>query len=258
MTAAPASWVLLRGLTREARHWGRFPQLLSEASGGARVVCLDLPGNGKLNDLASLGSVEAMADFCHAELASSGIVAPSRELAMSLGAMVAVAWAQRYPQDIAGAVLINTSLRPFSPFYLRLRAANYLRLLRLFGFKSSDRELEEAILQMTTRQVPDPAVVTGQWLQWRHENPVSRRNTLVQLLAAARYCAPQMRPVENLLLLAGARDALVDTRCSLQLAAQWDARIALHPSAGHDLPLDDGAWVLEQIARWLESRGAER
>jgi pimeloyl-ACP methyl ester carboxylesterase len=252
------TWVLLRGLTRESRHWGTFPQHLGEAFDGARVICLDLPGNGKLNHLASPRSVEAMADYCHAELSNRGIVSPCRVLAMSLGAMVAVAWADRYPGEVAAAVLISTSLRPFSPFYRRLRPANYPRLLRLFGPKSSDRELETAILETTTRLVPDPAAVIGQWLQWRRENPVSPRNALSQLLAAARYRAPRMRPIERLLLLAGARDALVDMRCSLQLAIQWEAPIAVHPTAGHDLPLDDAGWVLAQLRLWLETLGGGR
>ena len=171
---------------------------------------------------------------------------------MSLGAMVAVAWAQRHPGDVAAAVLISTSLRPFSPFYRRLRPANYPRLLRLLGLPASGRVIETAVLQMTTRCVSEPGKVIAQWLQWRRDNPVSRRNALVQLLAALRYQAPRRRPLDQLLLLAGARDALVDTRCSLQLAGLWEASIAVHPEAGHDLPLEDAAWVLEQIQRWLE------
>ena len=249
-----APWVLLRGLTRESRHWGDFPQRLGEVAGGARVICLDLPGNGKLNGTDSPCSVEAMADYCHAELASLGVAPPCRVLAMSLGAMAAVAWAQRHPGDVAAAVLINTSLRPFSPFYRRLRPANYLRLLR--ALKAGDGELETAVLEITTRLVPNPAAVIEEWRQWRRENPVSRRNSLRQLVAAARYRAPRKRPFEQLLLLAGARDALVDPRCSLQLAAQWDAVVGVHPAAGHDLPLDDAAWVLARIRCWLEGAGS--
>lgn len=256
MSADPP-WVLLRGLTREARHWGGFPQRLGATFPGAPVICLDLPGNGKQNHLASPRSVEAMAEYCHAELARRGVALPCRVLAMSLGAMVAVAWGQRHPGDLAAAVLINTSLRPFSPFRHRLRPNNYPRLLRLLLASRSDRELETAILEMTTRLQRDPAAAIDAWLQWRRENPVSRRNALNQLLAAARYRAPCRRPLANLLLLAGAGDQLVDARCSLQLAAQWDADIAVHPTAGHDLPLDDASWVLAQIEGWLGQPGAE-
>lgn len=251
MSSPVTEWFLLRGLSREARHWGGFPQQLGAALEGARVTCLDLPGNGRQNGLASLRSVEAMADWCHAEHARRGSASPCGVVAMSLGAMVAVAWAQRHPDDLAAAVLINTSLRPFSPFYRRLRPANYPRLARLMGFPASEREIETAILQMTTRRVADPAAVIEQWLQWRHENAVSRRNALIQLLAAARYRAPRTRPLERMLLLAGTGDALVDMRCSSELARAWDVPLQIHPEGGHDLPLDDEAWVLHSIQTWI-------
>jgi pimeloyl-ACP methyl ester carboxylesterase len=136
-----------------------------------------------------------------------------------------------------------------------LRPANYLRLLRLFRAGATDRDIETAILEMTARCVADPVAVIGQWLQWRRENPVSRRNALVQLVAAARYRAPRRSPIKRVLLLAGAADTLVDARCSLRLAAQWDTAVVVHPEAGHDLPLDDAAWVLARITCWLEGPG---
>ena len=250
-------WILLRGLTRESRHWGEFPQHLGEVLGGVPVICLDLPGNGRLNSMDSPPSVEAMADYCHAELAIRGVALPCRVLGMSLGAMVAVAWATRRPDDIAAAVLVSTSLRPFSPFHQRLRPANYWRVLQLLSGSVSDEELETAILGMTTRQVAEPHVVIAAWQQWRREHPVSARNALRQLLAAARYRAPQRSPFDRLLLLAGAGDRLVDPRCSQTLASRWQARLAMHPTAGHDLPLDDEAWVLLQIREWLEEQEAE-
>lgn len=251
-------WILLRGLTRESRHWGAFPEHLEKSLGGAPVICLDLPGNGRLNHLPSPLSVEAMADCCHAELASRGIDLPCHVLAMSLGAMVAVAWAERHPDDIAGALLINTSLRPFSPFHQRLRPANYLRVLRLLAGGVHDEQLEAAILGMTTRLVTERPIVIQKWLQWRRENPVSSRNALRQLLAATRYRAPLRSPFNHLLLLAGAGDRLVDPRCSQTLAARWQARLATHPTAGHDLPLDDGAWVRAKIRDWLAEQSSPR
>ena len=46
------SWILLRGLTREARHWGAFTSLLAQRS-GEDVVTLDLPGSGEFAALPS-------------------------------------------------------------------------------------------------------------------------------------------------------------------------------------------------------------
>ncbi|MES3014699.1 MAG: alpha/beta hydrolase, partial [Pseudomonadota bacterium] len=66
----------------------------------------------------------------------------------------------------------------------------------------------------------------------------------------ARFRPGAHAPAVPLLVLASLRDALVDVRCSTGLAQRWHADIALHPDAGHDLPLDDAAWVAEQVARW--------
>jgi pimeloyl-ACP methyl ester carboxylesterase len=73
-------------------------------------------------------------------------------------------------------------------------------------------------------------------------------------LAAARFSAPE-KPEVPLLILAGARDRMVWPGCSRRLARAWNADFALHPAAGHDLPLDDGDWVAKEVRHWL-ARGA--
>jgi pimeloyl-ACP methyl ester carboxylesterase len=88
------------------------------------------------------------------------------------------------------------------------------------------------------------------WTVYQHEYPVRRANALRQLYSAARYRTPPVQPAVPLLILCSAGDRLVDPRCSLRLAAAWGAPVAVHSDAGHDLPLDDGAWVIAQVARW--------
>ncbi|CAG1019832.1 hypothetical protein BURC_04750 [Burkholderiaceae bacterium] len=246
-----STWVLLRGLTRESRHWGGFAQTLREQVPDARLVPLDLPGNGRLNALRTPRSVEEMAEFARAELRRQGVAPPYHVLAMSLGAMVTVAWSRDHPQELAACVLINTSLRPFSPFTHRLRPASAVTLLRLMLLARTDREWEETILRMTSRHRERHPAVLDDWLAWRRENPVARANALRQLLAAARFRAPLAKPEPPMLILASAQDALVDPRCSRQLASRWGVAIAEHASAGHDLPLDDGPWVAAQVRDWL-------
>jgi hypothetical protein len=55
-----------------------------------------------------------------------------------------------------------------------------------------------------------------------------------------------------MLILASAMDQLVEARCSIRLAGRWQTGLALHPSAGHDLPLDDGVWVARKTGEWVE------
>ena len=110
------TWLLLRGLTREAGHWGDFPCQLQAALPEARILAIDLPGNGTLHRQASPSTIPAMVAACRAELATRGVAGPVHLVAMSLGAMVAIAWAQRHPGELAGMVLINTSVWPLNPF----------------------------------------------------------------------------------------------------------------------------------------------
>lgn len=246
-----SAWILLRGLSREARHWGDFAELLRREIAGAQVFAPDLPGNGsRCRDKSPL-RVEAMVEALRAQLAAQGVAPPYRLLAMSLGAMVAIDWASRHPGEVGGAVLINTSLRPFSPFYRRLKPANYRRLLMLVLRAASDREWERAILELTSHRAAAHEEVLDDWLAYRRENPVAIGNALRQLVAAARYRAPLIQPSRPLLVLSSLGDALVDSDCSRQLAQRWNLAHAVHPSAGHDLPLDDGDWVARQVLRWL-------
>src|SRR5690606_1129116 len=111
------TWVLLRGLVREARHWEGFPDMLRASRPGARVETLDLPGNGDLYLSDSPTSVSDMVDALREQLGSRGLKPPYHVMALSLGGMVALNWLQRFPDEVAAAVLINTSASGFNPFW---------------------------------------------------------------------------------------------------------------------------------------------
>lgn len=249
------TWLLLRGLTREAGHWGDFPRELQAALPGARILAIDLPGNGKLHRQASPTTIPAMVAAARAELAARGMFGPVHVVAMSLGAMVAVAWAVAHPDELAGCVLINSSLRGVNPVRQRLQPASWLPLLSV-PLKRTARQREAVILRLTSRRAPPDVLDAWAGLAGRH--PVSTLNALRQLLAAARFQAPAVPPAVPMLVLCGGRDALVSPECSLALARRWDLPVHLHPDAGHDLPLDDGAWVAERIKDWAASLDSAR
>ncbi|MGI9217433.1 MAG: alpha/beta fold hydrolase [Hydrogenophaga sp.] len=251
LTSPAPTWVLLRGLTRETAHWGDFPCVLQRALPGAQLHLLDLPGNGVRHAERSPATVHALVADVRRQLAQRGIATPVHVLALSLGAMVAAQWAHTAPHELAGAVLVNTSLRPFSPLHHRLQAPNWPRALRLALGRPTPDAAERLVWQMTSRQRNVDEAVIAAWVAARRQHPVRGANALRQLLAAARYRAPVQPPTVPLLLLAGAGDRLVDPRCSHALAQAWCAPLREHPRAGHDLPLDDPHWVAEQVRDWL-------
>lgn len=242
--------ILLRGLTREAGHWGHFPDELRDALGDGKVVAIDLPGAGALHGRHSPAGIEAIATHCRAQVLAFGLPPPYHLVALSLGAMVAVAWAKQCPDEIATAVLINTSLGSHCPPWQRLRPAAWPALLRLL--LPATGALRETIIHRLTSNRPDNEQATvKEWAALRQRHPVAAANALRQLWAAARYRPPAPPDTTRLLVLASRGDRLVDPDCSRRLAQAWHADYAEHPDAGHDLPLDDGPWVATRIASWL-------
>ena len=259
--ARQPTWVLLRGLTREARHWNGFDRKLAaelqrQGPGAARVLCLDLPGNGTLHEVRSPASVPAIAAQCRAALARGGVAPPYVLLAMSLGGMAALHWCHVAPHEVAGCVLINTSLRGHSPFWQRLRPRNYPPLARLLFSGGNLLQREIAVLGMTSNEPQHQAELPARWAAIAREHPVSRANALRQLLAAARYTPSSQRPLPPMLVLASEGDRFVSVQCSKRFAEHWRLPLRLHARAGHDLPLDDPQWVLRQLREWPNNPAA--
>jgi pimeloyl-ACP methyl ester carboxylesterase len=253
------SWVLLRGLTREARHWGALPQqiahLLTQTPGleAEQVLALDLPGNGAFCRQASPRSVRAMVDFARQQLRERGLTPPYSLLAMSLGGMVATDWAQRYPQEIARLVLINTSLRAFSGACERLRPQNWFSLTLLaarWRFAGRAESVERAIHQLTCRRLATREEDIAAWVAVRRDAPVSAANAGRQISAAATFKGA-VAPRCAVLVLSSQGDRLVNPRCSARLANAWQVPYQQHPWAGHDLPHDDPEWLCQRLALWL-------
>nr|WP_087047221.1 alpha/beta hydrolase [Caballeronia ptereochthonis] len=252
-------WILLRGLTRETRHWGEFEAAFVAhglVGAGGQVVCIDLPGNGAERAHEAPRSVVAMMDFVRARAAALGVHLPCRVLAMSLGAMVATAWAERHPHEIERLVLINTSMRPFARVHERLRPAAWPMLARIAMSWTRPERCEALIHRLTCNRGETADADIAQWAHLRRTHGASAANAMRQLAAAARFRARAAAPPCPVLLLSSAGDRLVDPVCSARVAARWRAAHTVHPWAGHDLPHDDPDWTCGAIAAWLGEHDA--
>ncbi|MEY3759726.1 MAG: hypothetical protein RIR39_1217, partial [Pseudomonadota bacterium] len=103
-------WILLRGLARESAHWGDFIPILKATFPDANITTIDLPGTGCFYQEASSATIKAITDTVRNQALAQGYLQqPVTLLAVSLGAMVAWELMRRYPDDVCGAILINTS-----------------------------------------------------------------------------------------------------------------------------------------------------
>src|SRR5574341_206136 len=92
------NWLLLRGLSREAAHWGDFVPLLQSAFPSAHISTLDLPGTGCLYRHISPTDMQAIAENVRRQALTAGLLQrPATVLALSLGAMVTWEWLLKYP-----------------------------------------------------------------------------------------------------------------------------------------------------------------
>ncbi len=255
-------FILLRGLARESRHWGKFPAELQGAFGGkSRVDCIDLPGTGRFSEMKSPLFISEITDFArekYLEIRSrqreSG-AEPARTtylLAVSLGGMIAADWVTRWPDDFSGMILINTSFRGFSPIFKRLRPQSLLHLAHIVRAPSArDRELE--ILRMICNRHELRAVTAEEWAKIHDSRPISFENFARQLFAAACFHAPPERPAIPTLVLVSEKDRMVDNSCGKEIAKTWDLDLKIHPTAGHDLTLEDAPWVCERVQAWVST-----
>ena len=250
-----STWILLRGLTREGRHWGSFPEQLGVEAGfngdANSIALLDLPGNGRENGLSAPLDVADMVEFVRARAADAGLLPPYRLVAMSLGGMVATGWAQRHPEEIERLVLINTSMRPFSAMSERLRPEAWPALMRVAASWANPMKCETIVHDLTCNRVDTQSDDIAAWTAIRQSAGVSAANGLRQLWAAARFRADSHAPACPTLLLSSRADRLVDPVCSTRIAARWGTAHAVHAWAGHDLPHDDPVWTSKAIADWL-------
>jgi pimeloyl-ACP methyl ester carboxylesterase len=245
------NWILLRGLARESGHWGAFVPLLQSTFPEAHVRLLDLSGTGCFHLENSPGSIKAITDRARCYAFDKGFLQqPVTILALSLGAMVAWEWMRSYPEDICGATLMNTSFADLSPFYQRLRWQSYGDFVALTMTRDVHNR-ESGVLHLVSNRRDQDEQTTLAWEKIQNERPMSLKNSFRQIIAAATYRPGDIKPKPPVLLLRGLGDRLVAPVCSEAMHKKWNLELRSHLWAGHDLTLDDSAWVTLQLQDWV-------
>lgn len=245
--AAGEPWVLLRGLGREAAHWGDFADRLRAAFPGAPVLTPDLPGCGVELTQRPAATVAGMLARLRSCLGQTG---PVHLLGLSLGGMIALEWMRLFPEEVRDAVLINTSAGGVSAPWRRLRPGAAWRLVRA-ALAGDVTARERHVFSFTSAHPEREAELLPAWTEVARARPVTRGVAARQLMAAARFRLGQAPTAAvPALVLSSEKDGMVSPICSKAVARWLGATVRTHPTAGHDLPLDDPDWVVAQIAAW--------
>ncbi len=252
-------WLLLRGLAREQRHWHEFRDLFAARMAGASVHCVDVAGAGTEHMVLPRPSVSWMARDVARRLPALGGTPHGGErwglVGLSLGGMLALELCRMFPLQIGAAVIINCSSR-LTRSAARIRPAAAVQLLRAAALGDPLRS-EEIVLALTSA-LPEAerALYARRAAEFARDAPPSRWAAVAQLLAARQFEPPERSLVRaRLAFVCSHHDGLVSPRCTRDLAEWFGSRWEEHAWAGHDLPLDDPAWLCEHIAQVADRGG---
>jgi pimeloyl-ACP methyl ester carboxylesterase len=246
------TWVLLRGLARDSRHWGRFmPALEATHRNGARVIALDLPGNGELHAQRSPVDVAAMVRAYRLQLQARSESGPLHLLGLSLGSMVAIAWAQAHPEEVASVVAVNGSARDLGWPWERMRLLAWPALMRA-AWPGTPVARRECFVLSVCSNLGEPHPAADEWARLAMEASTRPVNALRQLAAALTFCLSETGPAVPMLVVVSGCDRLVSPECSIRLASRWHLPLVIHPNAGHELALDAPKWLALRCAEWVE------
>lgn len=242
------NWILIRGIAHESAHFGSFKGLLEKNFPDDHVYGMDLPGAGIHHKKKAPTSMQETLEFVRQE-ALLKAEPPYLLVSISFGSMIATEWAHRYPSEVEGIVLMNTSLGGLSPFYHRLRLKMWKEYMKRLVTKDPF-EVEKIMLTIISKRKEGLEKVIEERAAIQKKRPVSLKNILRQLVAAATYSPKEKAPPVPTLLLASEGDDLCDPECTRRIAKNWNISFFMHPWAGHDLTLDDEEWVIEKIIKY--------
>ncbi|WP_196137787.1 alpha/beta fold hydrolase [Aliikangiella sp. G2MR2-5] len=235
--------VLLRGLGRDQEHWTPLLNALKKCSSDLKIETPDLPGAGVLFKQKSPTEIDAYISALESQVTNTD--EPTILVGLSLGGMIALKWAEKYPQKFSQLVLINSSSR-LSPFYRRLNLLRILKFPQLFMPVYIDRK-ESAIYQLTCNKRPLQKSLIEKWVDIQLKHPVSSTNQLRQLIAAFKFSLPKPEKIPFTTILYSIEDPLVSFQCSRDLINYYQTAHYCHSWGGHDLPQDDPEWVAEKL-----------
>jgi pimeloyl-ACP methyl ester carboxylesterase len=241
----------LRGLIRGNFHWNEFPDFLKQIAPDIHFLPLEMAGNGaRVTEVSHTDPICAVEDFrnefskwkrTHPEFQS----APVTVLAFSLGGMVALKWAELYPDEIDQLIVVNSSLKQYSPFYKRLLPQNYFDIFKNLGFGSLVQQ-EEVTLALSSN---DPSLIKKylpKYVEFAAQNRVRHSNFLRQLMMASRLRMTKPLSIKPI-FICSRKDRMVSSTCSEVLAEKFNGPIHFNESAGHDISFDQPAWLAEKI-----------
>jgi esterase/lipase len=135
-----------------------------------------------------------------------------------------------------------------APFWKRL-TPNSMAIVWQAFFEKDIAKREKAIIEMTSNLKKNDPQLIDSWIKIAQKNNFSKITAINQLAAAAQFSLPNKIKIPMFVLTSRA-DRMVNYECSKHIAEKYKVPIKIHPTAGHDIAIDDPNWVIEQVVNW--------
>ncbi|SDR74426.1 malonyl-CoA O-methyltransferase/pimeloyl-[acyl-carrier protein] methyl ester esterase [Halopseudomonas litoralis] len=179
-------------------------------------------------------------------------IKPGVLIGWSLGGMLAVQLHRRFPEHFPQIVTLAAN----ACFVERKSWADAMPTDIFKAFYNDYRDTPEKTLKrfaLLVTQGSPHARQLAKNLSWDALDADQRLHSLAVLGMLDNRVALS-RPTQPMLHCLGALDALVPEGAAPAIAALHEtSSVAVHPQAGHALPLEQPLWLAEEIAGWLES-----
>ena len=232
------NYLLLRGLARNSKHWHGLDKGLS-----GEVILLDTIGNGTKSDLSSPLQISSHTEILRDEFYK---LRKHQEdwtiVGLSLGGMIALDWVSRFPNDFKKSFIINSSTNDVLYPWQRFDLFTFLKLPFLIFSNRANQEKTILSLTLNLKNVNSDLIDSNLAIG----EVTTRLNLIKQLISAAFFHSPEKIDIP-LYFICSERDRLVNYKASLNLAKKYNSKVFIHPTAGHDIPLDDPNWLLKTI-----------
>lgn len=232
-----------------------------ELARSTRVFVYDRAGNG-WSDSPSPGrrTFDDMAEELHRTLVAAGVAPPYLVVAHSMGGIIARRFAARYPGDMAGMVLVDSShedqVRRLGTTWRQTRWL--LRVLvRPAGLRrlAASAGLTPQLHAELDREVPPEyrAATRAIWLSSRQRRIVARE---VLMIMSSRGLPPDLGSLPLTVLTAAERQAGWEQLQAELAATSTRGQHLMAGQGGHYIQLDDPALVIKAIRDLLAGRPA--